>query len=307
MAENKSYEEYTLNFRIEDSVPIVQREMNIYNYEFVGNKTTCQETLIDDVRALQYRIPATLPLEQFLKKQLYKPEFLSILSNILNQLMYFEENEMSLNKLLLNIHYMYIDLSTMDIQLIYMPIEKKFGDCNVTDFVQKFISNVRFANMECVECVEQITSYLNSKLMFDLKDFYSYIISLEQAVILEDVKNEEDVEKSKTSVLSVDSSDYSNPIPYLVRIKTNELISIIKTEFLVGKSPDADYQITDNRKVSRKHAFFRISNGECYIRDNNSTNHTFVNGKLLQPGIEVMLHNNDYIRLGDEEFKYWVK
>ena len=68
-----------------------------------------------------------------------------------------------------------------------------------------------------------------------------------------------------------------------------------------------NYQIIDNKKVSRRHAIFRISNGECYVRDNQSTNHTFVNGKLLQPGVEIILSNDDYIRLGDEEFRYWVR
>ena len=104
--ENKSYDEFTLNFKLEEDVPVDQYEMTMYNYEFVGNLTTCQVVAVDGVRALQFKIPATLPFEQFLRKQLYKGEFLSILSNILNQLLYFKENKMSLNKLLLNIHYM---------------------------------------------------------------------------------------------------------------------------------------------------------------------------------------------------------
>lgn len=298
-----SYDEFTLNFKVEDSVPVDQYEMSMYNYEFVGNRTTCRETVVDGVRVLQYKIPATLPLEQFLRKQLYKGEFLSILSNILNQLMYFEENKMPSRKLLLNIHYMFIELSTLDIQLIYMPISKKFADCNVTKFIQTFISKVRFANMECVQCVEKILQYLDSKLMFDLADFYHFILSLEAETIQED----EDLGHETDTTVLATSSSYSNPIPYLVRIKTNELVPILKTEFMVGKSPDADYQITDNRKISRRHATFRISNGECYIRDNNSTNHTFVNGKLIQPEFEIQLCHDDYIRLGDEEFKYWVR
>ena len=304
--ENKSNDEFTLNFKLEEDVPVDQYEMTMYNYEFVGNLTTCQVVAVDGVRALQFKIPATLPFEQFLRKQLYKGEFLSILSNILNQLLYFKENKMSLNKLLLNIHYMYIELSTLDIQLIFMPVDKKFADCNVTEFIQTFISKVRFANMDCVECVEKILKFLDSKLMFDLADFYNYILSLEKEDILEDEEDENAPVAGGTSILAT-SSNYENPVPYLVRLRTNELIPILHKEFLVGKSVDANYQITDNKKVSRKHATFRISNGECYVRDNDSTNHTFINGKLIQPGIEIMLKNDDYIRLGDEEFRYWVR
>ncbi|MCR5633627.1 MAG: FHA domain-containing protein [Eubacterium sp.] len=300
---NQSYDEFTLNFKLEEDVPIDQFEMTMYNYEFVGNRTKCTCVAIDGVRALQFKVPATLPLEQFLRKQLYKGEFLSILSNILNQLIYFNENNMPLNKLLLNIHYMYIELSTLDIQLLYMPVNKKFADCNVTEFIQEFISKVRFANMASVECVDQILKYLDSKLMFNLEEFYQYILSMEQKTILED-EGDKMVEEP---VVQTTSETYSNPVPYLVRIKTNELIPILHKEFLVGKSVNCDYQIIDNKKVSRKHAIFRISNGECYVRDNASTNHTFINGQLLQPGVEIMLSNDDNIRMGDEEFKYWVK
>ena len=300
---NRSYDEFTLNFKLEEDVPIDQFEMTMYNYEFVGNRTKCTCVAIDGVRALQFKVPATLPLEQFLRKQLYKGEFLSILSNILNQLIYFNENNMPLNKLLLNIHYMYIELSTLDIQLLYMPVNKKFADCNVTEFIQEFISKVRFANMASVECVDQILKYLDSKLMFNLEEFYQYILSMEQKTILED-EGDKMVEEP---VVQTTSETYSNPVPYLVRIKTNELIPILHKEFMVGKSVNCDYQIIDNKKVSRKHAIFRISNGECYVRDNASTNHTFINGQLLQPGVEIMLSNDDNIRMGDEEFKYWVK
>jgi hypothetical protein len=300
---NQSYDEFTLNFKLEEDVPIDQFEMTMYNYEFVGNRTKCTCVAIDGVRALQFKVPATLPLEQFLRKQLYKGEFLSILSNILNQLIYFNENNMPLNKLLLNIHYMYIELSTLDIQLLYMPVNKKFADCNVTEFIQEFISKVRFANMASVECVDQILKYLDSKLMFNLEEFYQYILSMEQKTILED-EGDKMVEEP---VVQTTSETYSNPVPYLVRIKTNELIPILHKEFMVGKSVNCDYQIIDNKKVSRKHAIFRISNGECYVRDNASTNHTFINGQLLQPGVEIMLSNDDNIRMGDEEFKYWVK
>ena len=95
---------------------------------------------VDEQLALQFKIPATLPLEQFLQKQLYKGEFLSILSNILKQLIYFDENLMSFNKLLLNVHYMYIELSSLDIQLIFMPVTKKFADCKFRPLSARFVS-----------------------------------------------------------------------------------------------------------------------------------------------------------------------
>ena len=116
----------------------------------------------------------------------------------------------------------------------------------------------------------------------------------------DDAAGEED-----TTVLS--SMQYRNIVPHLVRERTKALITIEKSEFTIGKSLECDYVVEDNRKISRRHCTLIVRNGECYIRDDNSTNHTYVNGKLIQPGFEVMLNDDDYIRMADEEFKYWVK
>lgn len=298
----ESYDEFDLNFRIEDTVAVNPSELANYNSVFHGNQSICEAKLVDGVRVLSYTIPATLPLAQFLKKQLYKGEFLSILSNILNQLLYFEDQGMPVKKVLLNTKYMYIELSNLHVQLIYMPIEKEFADCNVCEFVQNFISKIRFADMQCVNCVDQILHYLDSRMMFSLREFFTFIIELQKEEIL---KDDVDFGEDETTVLH--QMVYRNITPYLVRTRTNALIPIEKTEFLVGKTSECDYQINDNRKISRIHCTFRISNGECYIRDEYSTNHTYVNGKMIQPGFDVMLKNDDYIRMADEEFKYWVR
>ena len=151
----ESYDEFNLNFRIEDTVIVNQTEMEGFNCIFPWKPVHLSAECCRGVRVLSYKIPATLPLGQFLKKQLYKGEFLSILSNILNQLLYFEDRNMPIKKVLLNTKYMYIELSNLHVQLIYMPIEKEFTDCNVCEFVQNFISKIRFADMQCVNCVDR--------------------------------------------------------------------------------------------------------------------------------------------------------
>ncbi len=303
MAElDEIYDQFSLNFRIDENVSVNSWELKMYNSDFSGNRATAEEIYVDGDRILAYNIPATLPLNQFLRKQLYKPEFLAILSNIMDQLMFFEKNGMPLKKVLLNTKYMYIELANLEIQMIYMPIEKNFADCNISEFIQTFIGKVRFGDMQCVAAVDEILQYLDSRMMFSLSDFYNFLLELEQDVIRKDVVMDSEAE---TTVLQ--QIQYKNFVPVILRTSTNTIINIEKTEFLIGKSAECDYQITDNKKVSRRHATLKVSNGECYIIDNNSTNHTYVNGNLIQPGFPVMLRHDDYIRLGDEEFKYWVR
>jgi len=73
------------------------------------------------------------------------------------------------------------------------------------------------------------------------------------------------------------------------------------TSVLLGRDPAeslvaAAFQGCEN--VSRRHAMITVDDaGHASIRDENSTNGTFVNGDRLLPGIDVRLVDGDTIRL----------
>ena len=100
----------------------------------------------------------------------------------------------------------------------------------------------------------------------------------------------------------------ARPIPHFVRKSTGEIINITKPEFIIGKSKTkADYAIENNSAISREHCIVIQRDGVNYIKDNNSTNHTYVNGVELQPGKEVLLKHKTEVRLGDEEFTFLLR
>ena len=99
----------------------------------------------------------------------------------------------------------------------------------------------------------------------------------------------------------------ANPIPkvnpYLIRVNTDERIMINKQTFKIGKAGmGVDYTISGNAAISRLHAIITGKDGEYFIKDNKSTNHTFVNGKIVNEGESEKLTNNCKIVFGDEEF-----
>ena len=90
---------------------------------------------------------------------------------------------------------------------------------------------------------------------------------------------------------------------HLIRRKTGEDICINKESFWIGKDAGyVDYCIRDNTAISRRHALISIRDDVCYIQDNHSTNRVFVNGYVLEAGVDTQISNGDVIRMGDEEF-----
>ncbi|MDE6024219.1 MAG: FHA domain-containing protein [Lachnospiraceae bacterium] len=96
--------------------------------------------------------------------------------------------------------------------------------------------------------------------------------------------------------------------PYIVRVNTEERIMITKTTFKIGKAMrGVDYTVSGNGAVSRQHAAIIQRDGVCYIKDNKSTNHTYVNGRMVEEGAEEILTHESIIKLGDEEFIFKLR
>ncbi len=109
----------------------------------------------------------------------------------------------------------------------------------------------------------------------------------------------------ETTVLKAINNPAQMITPHLIRKKNNEKISLNKPVFRVGKERSyVDYFIGDNTAISRSHANFIIREGEYFVIDTNSTNHTFVNGIMIQSNVETAITHGDIIRLANEDFEF---
>jgi len=116
--------------------------------------------------------------------------------------------------------------------------------------------------------------------------------------------NRIDPEEDETVVLT-NVTEKIGKIPVLIRKKTGEQIYINKQAFCIGKADQGvDFKITDNKSVSRRHAYITNINGIYYLRDNNSTNHTYLNGDMVYSNVEIVIPDNSSIRLSNEEFLF---
>lgn len=92
-------------------------------------------------------------------------------------------------------------------------------------------------------------------------------------------------------------------MPYIVRVNTGERVMINKAVFKIGKANrGVDFTISGNGAVSRVHAIIYQREDGCYLKDNKTTNSTYVNGQKLGENQEVLLKNDAQIVLGDEDF-----
>lgn len=118
-----------------------------------------------------------------------------------------------------------------------------------------------------------------------------------------DIGFEDDSDLTSTTVLTGMNRSKSGPM--IIRARTGERIKINKPIFCIGKSSQGvDYQVTDNNSISRRHAYIINVNGVYYLRDNKSTNHTYLDGKIMNSGTDLMLIDGSRFKLANEEFTF---
>lgn len=111
-----------------------------------------------------------------------------------------------------------------------------------------------------------------------------------------------------SGTMSIGQMEIESPPPaYLVRLKSNEKILLDKASFRIGTEKNGvDYWVGDNKTVSRNHADILRKNEQFFIIDLNSTNKTYVNGKVIQPGMKIELLEGTKIRLSNESFVFHI-
>ncbi|HKL85830.1 MAG TPA: FHA domain-containing protein [Treponemataceae bacterium] len=77
----------------------------------------------------------------------------------------------------------------------------------------------------------------------------------------------------------------------------NSKVKLVE-KITIGRSADNDIVI-DNKLTSRHHAIVQKIKDEYFLKDDGSTNGTFLNGKKVPDGKYVKLHKQDKVTIGN--------
>lgn len=90
--------------------------------------------------------------------------------------------------------------------------------------------------------------------------------------------------------------------PELVCEQTGEVVLLTKFPFYIGSAGEYADFVPAAEGVSRIHCCISKKEDNYYLSDLNSTNGTYLNGKEVIPGKDVLLSENDGIRVTSQEF-----
>lgn len=289
---------------------------------------------------LIYTAPLGTSLEKYIKTNLTIHKLYSVVAQITELVKRIEKFNFNKDKLVLDIKLIYVKEMTGEIFVIYEPIVNKKDTVNLFAFLEELMEMIHSENRTLLEECRQFASFLSNPEHFKVDDIEAFILQhypqIYQQILRADTgksgfmtasklsyqnhyhppeANSGEVgttlltEEQGTTLLSEEEGTtlLQNLVSArLVRRSNGEEKEIHDNDFHIGKGIDADYCVAGNNAISREHAIIYYVDGEFKIQDANSTNHSYVNGIMVQDGMKELLHNGDVIKLANEEFDFYI-
>ena len=95
--------------------------------------------------------------------------------------------------------------------------------------------------------------------------------------------------------------------PFFISTLTNQKYNIISSEYKIGRNPLSVLPLI-HPSVSKEHGELKYNSltKQLSIRDLNSLNGIYINGKRIEKNIDVVLNNNDKVKFGKDNDIYIV-
>lgn len=278
--------------------------------------------------SVTYTCPANINLTDRLKKAVSKYDFFFMIEQIVIMVEDVYNNGLNVNSVRFNMDDVYINEMTKEMYFIYFPIVGGQESADIVGFIENIIYTM-------TPVINEDTNYI-SRFMYYVRSFHGFngnaiekYISREERAVVNVLKNKAVTMQQQTMQqqimqqvmqgsmdgttvlsddgISVQQIQQMQPVNYhfasLTRQVTGEKIELGKPSFVLGKNPEkSDYAVADNTNISRVHAVITTRNGRYYVMDQNSTNGTFINGRIIKAGQETEILPGDCLMLANEEF-----
>lgn len=278
--------------------------------------------------SVTYTCPANINLTDRLKKAVSKYDFFFMMEQIVIMVQDVYNNGLNVNSVRFNMDDVYINEMTKEMYFIYFPIVGGQESADIVGFIENIIYTM-------TPVINEDTNYI-SRFMYYVRSFHGFngnaiekYISREERAVVNVLKNKAVTMQQQTMQqqimqqvmqgsmdgttvlsddgISVQQIQQMQPVNYhfasLTRQVTGEKIELGKPSFVLGKNPKkSDYAVADNTNISRVHAVITTRNGRYYVMDQNSTNGTFINGRIIKAGQETEILPGDCLMLANEEF-----
>ena len=138
----------------------------------------------DNRKFVKFNVSAKVSVSQFFSGAVNKKRLLGVFRGIVNAMLSAEDYMLDLSSIILDLDYIFTDVSTCETVLICIPVSNdKTKMADMKEFFRKIIFNIQFDSEENGDYVTKIINYLNSTAVFSLDTFNSLLGEIQSVAV----------------------------------------------------------------------------------------------------------------------------
>lgn len=137
-------------------------------------------TQMDTTRYIKYNVSSKMSASQFFGGIVRKKQLLGIFGGIVRALTSAEEYMINPDSIVLNLDYMFSDVSTCETSLICLPVKNAAKNTDISVFLKNIMFGTQFDQSENCDYVAKIINYLNGSAPFSACGFKKLLDEIER-------------------------------------------------------------------------------------------------------------------------------
>lgn len=281
---------------------------------------------VDQGWEVTYDTKECIIIRDFFQKEINEEGLIDVLEVLIRALVNGERQQLDVQKIIWSIDQVLIHPLTLEVRFLYSFIANHEEVKGMREFLLELIEcvqirTVRFNIQKFLECYFMFEPRMEAtNLLLFIQNVsghlfgerqYSGQLMLSSRLEKDGIKVDElfsIVQPERTGEKETYVLEEQKGRGFLVRERTGEKVLVDLETFRIGKERySVDYCIKENPAISRTHALIVKRENNFYIRDLNSTNHTYVDDIELVIGEERLLRGKCKLCFANEIFWFMAE
>lgn len=162
---------------------INERELDFFTRKYIRGLLKAKMVKKFGFTSIEYTGPIGISLFERLKKPITKYDFLFIIEQIVDISQKVQLNSMSLNKVVWDIHNIFINETTREVQFIYLPLENIEKEADIIAVIDSVVYSAKPVQEQNSDYISRFVYFMKGLPKFDAEQIEKFILQEDRSVV----------------------------------------------------------------------------------------------------------------------------
>lgn len=162
---------------------INERELDFFTRKYIRGLLKAKMVKKFGFTSIEYTGPIGISLFERLEKPITKYDFLFIIEQIVDMTQKVQMNSMSINKVIWDIHNIFINETTREVQFIYLPLENIEKEADILGLIDSVVYSVKPIQEQSTDYISRFVYFMKGLTKYDADQIERFILQEDRSVV----------------------------------------------------------------------------------------------------------------------------